>query len=244
MFLRGYLHYEIYNKKSISHQTSEPDPAPTKVRAKTSTDFSGSWIRPTTLLSKLYILCQTLIVEQSFWQQKPLSETWPATLPTPLGKHLGRAVSCAGLEKKGCSQNKGHLHQTKGRSQMRQRGGRGAKGEWLLRKTLVWLVNQKWGSWDRLWGKLGRSFWQAVLQGQREVSMGKSGMVEKGRQQATETGIKRNNKEKAQQETSAAVATIISKTQKGVCLVKAKFSTAQWALQTAMGTRFNVRGGC
>lgn len=117
-----------------------------------------------------------------------------ATLPTPHGKHLGRAVSCAGLEKKGCLQNKGHLHQTRGRSQMRQRGGRGAKGEWLLRKTLVWLVNQKWGSWDRLWGKLGRSFWQAVLQGQREVSMGKSGMVEKGRQEATETGIKTKRK--------------------------------------------------
>lgn len=63
-----------------------------------------------------------------------------------------------------------------------------------------------------------------------EVSMGKSGMVEKGRQEATETGIKRNNKEKAQQETSAAVATIISKTQKRICLVKAglqQFSTAQ-----------------
>lgn len=76
--------------------------------------------------------------------------------------------------------------------------------------------------------------------------MGKPGIVgEKGRQEATETGIKRNSKEKAQQETTAAVATNISKTRKGVCLVKAglqQFSTAQGPLQTVMGTRSSGRG--
>lgn len=35
------------------------------------------------------------------------------------------------------------------------------------------------GKLDRLWGELDRSCWQAALQGQREVSMGKSGMVGK-----------------------------------------------------------------
>lgn len=95
--------------------------------------------------NSVYFVPNVLILEQSFWQQKPLSQTWPVTLPAPHHKHLGRAVEPGrteeGRKEKGCLQSKGHLPQAKGRSQARQRRGRGAKREWLLRKILVWVVN-------------------------------------------------------------------------------------------------------
>lgn len=174
MFLCGYLHYEIYNEKSISHQPSESDPAPTKVRAKTSTDFSGNWIRPMKFLSKLSIFCAKCvdIGTELLTTKAIVTDMTPLHCLLPTASSWEEEWRHVGLEEKGCLQSKG-------KEQAGQRGDKGATGAGLLRKTWSELYTRSGkagagseGSWT---GAAGNQCWRV----RGRVSMGKPGAAEK-----------------------------------------------------------------
>lgn len=234
------MKYTVKRALVTSHQSLIQHPLKSEERLPLTSVEIGSGPQHS-CPNSVYFVPNMLILEQSFWQQKPLSQTWPATLPAPHHKLWGGAAESRRTGGEGLFAEQG---EGAGKTERRERSHRG-----MITEEDVGLgCKLEVGKLGQALRKAGRELLASSAAESEGIFHGEvwSGWKKAGRSYWDRCQKRQSKEDKVQrkQETSAAVGTIISGNIERICLVKAGLQQFNIAvLRTACSVRHKNSDG-